>query len=123
MKAAFNAPLGDNAAVRVVGYGTRYGGFIDALRFTGETDDNINDGGRFGGRACPCCGSPQRTSPSPPRLVYQNIDMDGFNREEFFNMFANPDAMSRTTRATRRAPAIPADGGSLRRRNPAPWTT
>ena len=25
-----------------------------------------------------------------PRLVYQNIDMDGFNREEFFNVFANP---------------------------------
>ena len=50
VKAAFNAPLGDNAAVRVTGYGTRYGGFIDALRATGETTDNINDGGRFGGR-------------------------------------------------------------------------
>ena len=51
VKAAFNAPLGDNAAIRVVGYGTRYGGFIDALGPTGEIDDNVNDGGRFGGRA------------------------------------------------------------------------
>ena len=25
-----------------------------------------------------------------PRILYQNIDMGGFNREEFFNLFANP---------------------------------
>ena len=48
VKAAFNAPLGDNAAVRVVRYGTRYGGFIDALGVTGAVDENVNDGGRFG---------------------------------------------------------------------------
>ena len=36
VKAAFNAPLGDNAAVRVTSYGTRYGGFIDALRVNGR---------------------------------------------------------------------------------------
>ena len=31
-----------------------------------------------------------------PRLVYQNIEMDGFNREEFFNLFANPYSTTRT---------------------------
>ena len=94
VKAAFNAPLGDNAAVRVVGYGTRYGGFIDALGPTGEIDDNINDGGRFGGRAS-VLWQPTSNVTITPRLVYQNIDMDGFNREEFFNMFANPYSTTR----------------------------
>ena len=94
VKAAFNAPLGDNAAVRVVGYGTRYGGFIDALRETGEIDNNINDGGRFGGRAS-VLWQPTENVTITPRLVYQNIEMDGFNREEFFNLFANPYSTTR----------------------------
>ena len=95
VKAAFNAPLGDNAAVRVVGYGTRYGGFIDALRATGETDQNVNDGGRFGSRMS-VLWQPTANVTVSPRLVYQNIDMDGFNREEMFNLFANPYTTTRT---------------------------
>ncbi len=95
VKAAVNAPLGDNAAVRVVSYGTRYGGFIDALRETGETDDNINDGGRFGGRVS-VLWKPTEKVTITPRLVYQNIEMDGFNREEAFNLFANPYTTTRT---------------------------
>ena len=95
VKAAVNAPLGDNAAVRMVSYGTKYGGFIDALRETGETDNNVNDGGRFGGRVS-VLWKPTENITITPRLVYQNIDMDGFNREEFFNLFANPYATTRT---------------------------
>ena len=94
VKAAFNAPLGDNAAVRVTSYGTRYGGFIDALRETGETDDNVNDGGRFGGRVS-VLWKPTENVTITPRLVYQSIDMDGFNREEKFNLFANPYTTTR----------------------------
>ena len=95
VKAAFNAPLGDNAAVRVVGYGTRYGGFIDALRATGETTNNVNDGGRFGSRMS-VLWNPTPNVTISPRLVYQSIDMDGFNREEIFNLFANPYTTTRT---------------------------
>ncbi len=94
VKAAVNAPLGDNAAMRVVGYGTRYGGFIDALGATGEIDNNVNDGGRFGGRAS-VLWQPTANVTITPRLVYQSIDMDGFNREEFFNLFANPYSTTR----------------------------
>ncbi len=94
VKAAFNAPLGDNAAVRVTSYGTRYGGFIDALRATGETDNNINDGGRFGGRAS-VLWKPAENVTIMPRMVYQSINKDGFNREEFFNLFANPYSTTR----------------------------
>ena len=94
VKAAFNAPLGDNAAVRVVSYGTRYGGFIDALRETGGVDEDINDGGRFGARAS-VLWKPTENVTITPRLVYQSIDMGGFNRDEFFNMYANPYATTR----------------------------
>ena len=94
VKAAFNAPLGDNAAVRVTSYGTRYGGFIDALRATGETTDNINDGGRFGGRVS-VLWKPTENITITPRLVYQSIDVDGFNRDEIFNLYANPYSTTR----------------------------
>jgi iron complex outermembrane receptor protein len=50
LKGAINLPLGANAAVRVVGYHTEYGGFIDALREGGGIDRNVNDGHRTGGR-------------------------------------------------------------------------
>ena len=44
----FNAPIGDNAALRLVGYHAREGGYIDNIA-TGEKD--INDVGITGGRA------------------------------------------------------------------------
>ena len=47
LKGAINLPLGDTAAVRAVAYGTRYGGFIDAVGPAGGK--NINDGSRVGG--------------------------------------------------------------------------
>ena len=50
LKGVVNLPLGDKAAMRAVGYYTRYGGFIDALREGGGVDKNVNDGERYGGR-------------------------------------------------------------------------
>ena len=58
-----------------------------------------------------------------PRLVYQNIDMDGFNREEFFNLFANPYATTHDARATRRAPTIPDAGTKPLKTKPSSSTT
>src|SRR5687767_3362382 len=48
LKGAVNVPLGSTAALRVVGYGTHYAGFIDA--FGPAEGKNINDGSRVGGR-------------------------------------------------------------------------
>ena len=50
-KGVINFPLGETAALRVVGYYTEYPGFIDALREgqAGE-DDDVNSGSRYGGR-------------------------------------------------------------------------
>jgi iron complex outermembrane receptor protein len=94
LKGAINVPLGDRAAVRVVGYYTRYGGFIDALREGGDVDRNVNDGERYGGRIAFLL-EPWEGVTITPRLVYQKIDVHGFNRQEEFNLYANPFTTTR----------------------------
>ena len=89
LKTALNVPLGEDAAVRLVAYGTRYGGFIDARKEGGTVDENVNDGTRHGGRIS-LLWKPTENLSITPRFVYQNIDLGGFNRDEVFNLFANP---------------------------------
>ncbi len=93
LKGAVNVPLGSTAAIRAVAYHTEYGGFIDA-RTDGQTLENVNDGRRTGGRLA------IRWEPTPdisvtPRIVYQEIRADGFNRQEVFNIYANPFTTTR----------------------------
>ena len=88
LKTAVNVPLGDDAAVRVVSYGTRYGGFIDARKEGGTVDEDVNDGDRLGGRVA-LLWEPTENLSITPRVVYQKIDLGGFNRDEVFNLFAN----------------------------------
>lgn len=87
-KGAVNIPLGDHAAVRAVGYHTEYAGFIDARHEAGIAED-VNDGRRSGGRLA------VRIQPSDkitvtPRIVYQEVRSHGFNRQEVYNLYANP---------------------------------
>lgn len=93
LKGAVNLPLGDNAAVRAVGYYTQYGGFIDALGPAGGED--INGGERYGGRIAFRVDSGEGFSITP-RIIYQKVEADGFNRQEFFNLYANPFTTTRT---------------------------
>ena len=87
LKGAINVPLGATAAVRAVGYYTKYAGFIDALGPAGG--DNINDGSRVGGRIA-LLWEPTDQLRITPRVLYQEIESGGFNREEVFNLYANP---------------------------------
>lgn len=89
LKTALNIPLGEDAAVRLVAYGTKYGGFIDARKEGGKVDEDVNDGTRQGGRIA-LLWKPTENLSITPRVVYQNIDLGGFNRDEVFNLFANP---------------------------------
>jgi outer membrane receptor protein involved in Fe transport len=86
LKGAVNAPLGDTAAVRAVGYYTKYAGFIDAIGPAGGK--NVNDGKRYGGRVA-ILWEPVEGLKITPRVVWQKIETDGFNREEFYNMYEN----------------------------------
>jgi len=94
LKGAVNLPLSDKAALRVVGYATEYAGFVDALGEGGTRKDNVNDGSRRGGRVSLLL-QPTETISITPRLVYQEIKAGGFNRQEAFNLFANPFTTTR----------------------------
>lgn len=94
LKGAFNLPVAEGAAIRVVGYHTEYAGFIDALREGGGVDEDVNGGRRTGGRIA------FRMEPGPgmfitPRLIYQEVRAKGFNRQEVYNLYANPFTTTR----------------------------
>lgn len=87
LKGAVNVPLGEKAAVRAVGYWTHYAGFIDAIG--PAAGKNVNDGDRYGGRLSILL-EPTEGVRITPRVVYQKVISNGFNRSEIWNLYANP---------------------------------
>lgn len=88
-KAAVNIPLSDTVAMRVVGYHTEYAGYIDALTESGNKKQDVNTGTRSGGRVA-ITFQPTDNLSITPRVIYQELETDGNNRREDFNLFANP---------------------------------
>jgi iron complex outermembrane receptor protein len=86
LKGAVNMPVSETMALRAVMYATRYAGFIDAVGPAGGK--NVNDGSRAGGRLS-LLWEPTPDIKITPRIVYQLVDSNGFNREEFYNLFDN----------------------------------
>ncbi|WP_018997393.1 TonB-dependent receptor [Hirschia maritima] len=84
LKGAVNIPMGDTAALRAVAYTTQYAGYIDALGPNGSRDEDVNTGTRTGGRLA-MLFEPTENISITPRVIYQEIQADGFNREEAFN--------------------------------------
>src|SRR4051794_35726388 len=76
-KAAFNVPFANTAALRVVGYNTHFGGFIDSVGPFHKK--NVNDGDRYGTRVS-ILWQPAPEIKITPRLVYQKVTAGGFNR-------------------------------------------
>ena len=93
-KAAVNVPMGSTAAFRIAAYYTQYGGFIDAVQPDLSVNDDVNGGSRAGARAAILFQPSERLSITP-RLLYQQIDMDGWNRIDAFNILGNPYTTSR----------------------------
>ena len=85
----FNVPLGDQAAVRVASYFTRLPGYIDAVRPDLRLSEDVNDGFRTGLRAALKIAPNDRLSMTP-RIVYQKVEMDGWNRIDAFHILGNP---------------------------------
>ena len=86
VKGAINLPLGETAAVRAVAYATGYGGFIDAIGPAGGED--VNGGSRVGGRLS-LLWQPVEELKITPRVVYQKVKADGFNRQERYSIYFN----------------------------------
>ena len=87
LRGMVNAPVSDDVAIRAVGYYQRYGGFIDAFGPAGG--ENVNDGHRAGGRIAILL-QPADNITITPRILYQEVDANGFNRQEVFNLYSNP---------------------------------
>jgi iron complex outermembrane receptor protein len=86
LKGAINLPLAPIAAIRVVGYGTHFGGFIDSVG--PYSKKNVNDGDRVGGRVS-LLFQPIPELKITPRLAYQKVEAGGFNREDHYILFDN----------------------------------
>lgn len=86
-KGAINVPMGEKAALRIVAYGEKFGGFIDAIGPAGGED--VNDGRRYGGRVSLLL-EPTEGIRITPRVIYQDVQANGFNRAERYNLYYNP---------------------------------
>ena len=95
LKGVINAPFSEGkAALRAVGYVTEYGGFVDALGEGGTVNEDVNSASRTGGRIA-VAFQPTDNVLITPRIVYQEIDADGYNRQEQYNLYANPFTTTR----------------------------
>jgi iron complex outermembrane receptor protein len=89
VRGAFNAPLGDTAAVRLVLYYHHLPGFIDAIQPGGGVHQDVNDGDRTGARLS-FLWKPNDQLSITPRVVYQNLTTNGYPRVDLYNILANP---------------------------------
>lgn len=87
-KVAVNAPLGDTAAMRIAAFYTGFGGYMDAVQPNFSVKEDVNGGDRVGVRWSFLTQPNDRLSVTP-RILYQDIDMDGWNRIDDFNILAN----------------------------------
>ncbi len=93
-KVALNVPLGELAAARVTAYNTVLGGFMDAVQPDGSVDEDVNGGRRTGARVAVLVQPNERLSITP-RVMYQDVSMDGWNRIDAYNILANPFTTTR----------------------------
>jgi len=93
-KVGFNVPVGDKSALRIIGYSNRTGGWMDAVQPNLQLNQNVNGGSRAGARVV------YRIAPSghfsiTPRVLYQKVKQDGWNRHDVFNILSNPFTTTR----------------------------
>ncbi len=93
-KVAVNAPIGDASAMRITAYHTSFGGFMDAVQPDLSVNEDVNSGERTGARWA-LRFEPSENVTVTPRLLYQEVEMDGWNRIDDFNILANPYTTTR----------------------------
>ena len=93
-KVAVNAPLGDKAALRLTAFYNSFGGFIDAVQPGLSIQEDVNSGDRSGARLA-FRMQPNDRLTITPRVLYQKVTTDGWNREDAFNILANPYTTTR----------------------------
>jgi outer membrane receptor protein involved in Fe transport len=89
LRGALNVPIGESAAMRVVGYYNEIPGFIDSLYPDRSTQEDVNGGSRTGGRLA-FRFEPNENVAITPRIVYQKLETDGYPRVDVYNILGNP---------------------------------
>ena len=87
-KVFFNTPTGGNSALRIAAYYDKLPGWIDSHQPDGSLKKDVNGGERYGGRIA-WRWEPTEELTITPRLVYQKVEVDGYNREDFYNILGN----------------------------------
>ena len=93
-KVAVNVPVGDTSAMRFTAYHTTFGGFMDAVQPDRSVNEDVNSGERTGARWALRL-EPSENVTVTPRIIYQEVEMDGWNRIDDFNILANPYTTTR----------------------------
>jgi iron complex outermembrane receptor protein len=93
-KVVGNIPLSDTSALRVAAYYTSFGGFIDAVQPDLSVNEDVNSGDRTGIRLA-LRAEPNERLTITPRIIYQEVDSDGWNRIDDYNILANPFTTTR----------------------------
>jgi iron complex outermembrane receptor protein len=93
-KVATNVPLGDTSAMRLTAYYNSIGGFMDAVQPDLSVNEDVNSGERAGVRWAFRLEPNDRLTVTP-RLIYQEVNMDGWNRIDDYNILANPFTTTR----------------------------
>ncbi len=93
-KVGGNLKMGEKAALRVAAYYTRIAGYLDAVQPNLGTNHDVNGGDRTGVRAAVLMRPNDKLSITP-RLLYQEVKMDGWNRADAYNILANPYTTTR----------------------------
>ena len=93
-KIGVNAPMGQRAAARIVGYSNHLGGWMDAVQPDFRINKDVNTSDKTGLRAAVRLQPNDRFSITP-RIVFQRTTADGWNRIDAFNILANPYTTTR----------------------------
>ncbi|HEX4953098.1 MAG TPA: TonB-dependent receptor [Thermoanaerobaculia bacterium] len=93
-KVMTNVPLGEKAAMRVAAYYRTYDGYIDAVQPGLSVNEDVNSGDRVGVRWSFLI-QPNEQLTIAPRVLYQEVNMDGWNRVDAYNILGNPFTTTR----------------------------
>lgn len=93
-KVATNVELGDTSAMRLTAYYNSIGGFMDAVQPDLSIDEDVNSAERAGVRWAFRLQPNDRLTVTP-RVIYQEVNADGWNRIDDYNILANPFTTTR----------------------------
>ena len=89
-----NVPIGEKSAMRIAAYYSKMGGYIDAVQPGLNVREDVNSGERLGVRWS-FRFEPSEKLTITPRLIYQEVNTDGWNRADAYNILGNPFTTTR----------------------------